>query len=71
MNSYLVTTIAGAGIGGYSGDGGAATSAKLTHPYTLCDDSASNLYIGDSGNSRIRSGYYIWYYIWYYNYLCW
>ena len=50
----IISTVAGTGIGGYSGDGGAATSAKLYFPYAIAIDSAGNLYITDSGNSVIR-----------------
>ena len=39
---------------GYSGDGGAATSAKLNYPASAATDSAGNLYIADSYNHRIR-----------------
>jgi len=49
-----ITTVAGNGTGGYSGDSGAATSAKLWAPYGVAVDGAGNLYIADSNNSRIR-----------------
>ncbi|HLH17156.1 MAG TPA: protease pro-enzyme activation domain-containing protein [Bryobacteraceae bacterium] len=54
--SGTITTVAGTGalIGGYSGDGGPATSAKLNAPYGLAADSAGNLYIADHYNNRIR-----------------
>ncbi len=52
--SGTITTMAGNGLGGYSGDGGAATSAQLDGPSSLAVDSAGNLYIADSFNSRIR-----------------
>ena len=45
---------AGLGYGGYSGDGGSATSAELYHPNDVAVDLAGNLYIADSQNSRIR-----------------
>jgi len=48
----IITTIAGTGILGYSGDGGPATSAQLNLPNTLGVDAAGNLYIGD--NRRVR-----------------
>src|SRR5262245_32813646 len=39
---------------GYSGDGGAATSAELNSPDGVAVDAVGNLYIADSGNNRIR-----------------
>lgn len=52
--SGKITTIAGNGIGGYSGDGGLATSASMYYPEGLALDSAGNLFIADNGNSVIR-----------------
>ena len=49
-----ITTIAGTGEGGFSGDGGAATAAQLKFPYGVAVDGAGNLYIADTGNHRIR-----------------
>jgi len=49
-----ITTVAGTGTAGYSGDGGAATSAKLYYPYDVAIDSSGNLYIADTFNHRIR-----------------
>lgn len=49
-----ITTIAGNGIQGFSGDGGAATSAELNQPIRVEVDALGNLYIADAGNSRIR-----------------
>jgi trimeric autotransporter adhesin len=49
-----ITTVAGNGIAGFSGDGGKATSAQLSRPAGLAVDSADNLYIADEGNFRIR-----------------
>jgi sugar lactone lactonase YvrE len=46
--------IAGTGIAGYSGDGGPATAANLNQPRGLAIDASSNVYIGDSGNNRVR-----------------
>lgn len=39
---------------GFSGDGGAATSAQMNSPFDVKVDSAGNLYIADTGNERIR-----------------
>ena len=52
--SGIITTIAGSGTGGYSGDGGPATSAQLNAPQGAAMDSAGNLYIADSGNNLVR-----------------
>ena len=50
----IITTIAGTGVAGFSGDDGPATMAQLNYPYGLAFDSAGNLYISDLSNSRIR-----------------
>jgi uncharacterized repeat protein (TIGR03803 family) len=50
----IITTVAGTGNLGYSGDGGPATSASLTYPLGVAADNFGNLFIADSGNSRIR-----------------
>jgi hypothetical protein len=50
----IITTVAGNGAPGYSGDNGAATSASLNYPYGIAVDSAGNIYIADSLNNRIR-----------------
>ena len=50
--SYRITTIAGTDSG--SGDGGSATEALLTFPYSLAVDGQGNLYIADAENHRIR-----------------
>ncbi|MEM7125161.1 MAG: hypothetical protein AAF702_02465 [Chloroflexota bacterium] len=50
----IVTTIAGTGVAGYSGDGGNAITAQLQHPYDLALDTSGNLYIADQFNHRIR-----------------
>ncbi|MCB4792387.1 MAG: carboxypeptidase regulatory-like domain-containing protein [Elusimicrobia bacterium] len=55
--SYAITTFAGNGIAGYSGDGGSAVSAKISYPYGVAVDTAGNVYIsGCTGsiNHRIR-----------------
>jgi myo-inositol-hexaphosphate 3-phosphohydrolase/sugar lactone lactonase YvrE len=49
-----ITTLAGTGTAGYSGDGGPATSARLQNPHGVAVDSAGNVYIADSPNQRIR-----------------
>src|SRR5271157_2250007 len=54
VSGGTITTVAGNGTNGFSGDGGPATSASLFWPYGVAVDSAGNLYIADSGNNRIR-----------------
>ncbi len=49
-----ISTVAGTGLLGYSGDGGAATSARLSNPYGVAVDGSGNLYIADTNNHRIR-----------------
>jgi hypothetical protein len=50
----IVTTVAGNGTGGYSGDGGAATNAELYYPMGAAVDASGNLFIADEVNHRIR-----------------
>jgi trimeric autotransporter adhesin len=54
VSSGTITTVAGSGLGGYSGDGGAATSAMLKQPASVALDSGGNLYIADQSNHVIR-----------------
>jgi sugar lactone lactonase YvrE len=49
-----ISTVAGNGTSGYSGDGGAATSAELNYPQSVAVDGSGNIYIADTGNQRIR-----------------
>jgi uncharacterized protein (TIGR03437 family) len=49
-----ISTVAGTGIEGYSGDGGPGTLAELNEPGDVAVDSAGNLYIADFRNQRIR-----------------
>jgi hypothetical protein len=49
-----ISTIAGRGTGGFSGDGGAAVSAQLAFPSGVAVDSAGNVYIADTFNNRVR-----------------
>jgi hypothetical protein len=51
----IISTVAGDGTAGYSGDGGAATSAELDRPEGIAIDSEGNIYIADSSNQRIRA----------------
>ena len=50
----IITTVAGNGSSGFSGDGGPATSAQLRTPRGVALDSADHLYIADASNERIR-----------------
>ncbi|MBV9613242.1 MAG: choice-of-anchor D domain-containing protein, partial [Acidobacteriaceae bacterium] len=50
----VISTVAGIGVGGFSGDGGLATAAQLAYPSNITLDAAGNLYISDTGNLRIR-----------------
>jgi sugar lactone lactonase YvrE len=52
--SGIISTIAGNGTQGYSGDGGAATSAELYNPCGIAIDALGNVYFADTGNQRIR-----------------
>jgi uncharacterized protein YjdB len=54
LNNYIITTVAGNGTAGYSGDGGAATAAALQNPHAIAIDNSNNLYIVDNWNHRIR-----------------
>src|SRR5205807_2142207 len=50
----VITTIAGNGTGGFTGDNGPATAAELKNPTGVAYDSAGNLYIADFSNARVR-----------------
>jgi trimeric autotransporter adhesin len=50
----VITTIAGNGTQGYSGDGGVATQAQLNAPTGLWLDAAGNVYVADTGNNAVR-----------------
>ena len=50
----VITTVAGTGEPGYSGDGGPATAARLNAPSEVALDAAGNLYVADTRNHRVR-----------------
>ena len=54
ISTGIISTIAGTGTQGYSGDGGQATAAELYAPDFITLDNLGNLYISDAGNSVIR-----------------
>ena len=54
VNAQIITTVAGTGTSAYSGDGGAATSAGLTHLFGIAFDTAGNYYLADGNDGRVR-----------------
>jgi hypothetical protein len=50
----IISTVAGTGAAGYTGDGGLATAATLTGPHGIWVDPAGDLYIADRGNNVVR-----------------
>ena len=52
--SGTITTLAGTGTRGFSGDGGPATEARLNGPRGVAVDAAGNVYVVDAGNHRLR-----------------
>ena len=50
----IITTLAGTGSAGFSGDGGLATAAQINEPNQLTSDAAGNIYFSDNQNNRIR-----------------
>lgn len=51
----IISTVAGTGVAGFSGDGGAAVAAQLKQPHSIALDDAGTLYICDIGNHRVRA----------------
>ena len=54
VQGQTITTIAGTGSSGFSGDGGIATSARLNLPFNITFDKSDNIYIADTYNNSIR-----------------
>jgi len=54
FSTGIITTVAGTGVSGFSGDGDVASKAQLSNPTGLALDGKGNLFISDSGNERIR-----------------
>jgi sugar lactone lactonase YvrE len=54
LTTGIITTIAGTGQRGYSGDGGLASTAMLSRPFGVAFDAAGDLYVSDTFNGRIR-----------------
>lgn len=54
VSGGIITTFAGTGAFGFSGDGGPATAARLFSPLGMLADAGGNLYISDANNNRIR-----------------
>jgi sugar lactone lactonase YvrE len=50
----IIHTVAGNGTAGFSGDGGPATQASLSYPYSVAADGKGNFYIADINNERVR-----------------
>jgi streptogramin lyase len=50
----IISTVAGTGKGGFSGDGGPAVKATMSSPHSIALDASGNLYICDIGNHRVR-----------------
>lgn len=54
LGTGVITTVAGTGVAGYLGDGGAATAARLKEPYGVTVSASGDLYVADTFNHRIR-----------------
>jgi sugar lactone lactonase YvrE len=54
ISGGIITTIAGSGVPGFSGDGGAAAAAQLSLPSAVAVDASGSVFIADTNNQRIR-----------------
>jgi sugar lactone lactonase YvrE len=52
--TWLVNTVAGNGIAGFSGDGGQAVNAELNNPNGIAVDAVGDIYFADTNNNRVR-----------------
>src|SRR5262249_26683813 len=52
--SHVISTVAGTGVPGFSGDGGPAAAAQLRQPHSIAFDAQGRLLICDIGNHRVR-----------------
>ncbi len=50
----IISTVAGNGYAGFTGDGGPATAAEIMSPYGVCTDALGNIFIDDALNNRVR-----------------
>jgi hypothetical protein len=53
-DGQIITTFAGTGTAGYSGDGGQATNAQINNPIAIAVDTAGNVYVGEQGSWVVR-----------------
>ena len=54
LSTGIITTVAGNGVAGFSGDGGPALSASLNGPWALATDAGNNVFFSDYNNHRVR-----------------
>ncbi|MDQ6945836.1 MAG: IPT/TIG domain-containing protein, partial [Actinomycetota bacterium] len=50
----VISTVAGNGTAGFSGDGGPATQAKIDSPYDVAVDASGDIFVADNGNNSVR-----------------